>query len=282
MTLSLFFSRTWWKTTLLVIVAVAVMIRLGIWQLDRLEQRQAFNARVQAQMEQPVLDLNLASQSTDATQNLSGMEYRDVEVTGEYDQSGEVVLRNQVWENESGVNLLTPLMIEGSDQAVLVNRGWVPFEEYSAGRLGQFNEPGIVKIKGVIRASQSKPDIGGHIDQVPAPGEPKLLAWNMVNVQGIGSQLPYQLLPVYIQAYPDPSWTTLPYRSQVDLELTEGPHMGYAIQWFIFATILGVGYPFYIRKESSTPKAGKHNSSPYIQNEKIESNPVDNKSKGHI
>lgn len=282
MTLSLFFSRTWWKTTLLVIVAVAVMIRLGIWQLDRLEQRRAFNARVQAQMDQPVLDLNLASLSAAPSQNLSGMEYRDVEVTGEYDQSGEVVLRNQVWENESGVNLLTPLKIDGSDQAVLVNRGWVPFEEYTAGRLGQYNEPGIVKIKGVIRASQSKPDIGGQIDPVPAPGEPKLLAWNMVNVQGIGSQLPYQLLPVYIQAYPDPSWTTLPYRSQVDLELTEGPHMGYAIQWFIFATILGVGYPFYIRKESSAPKTGKSNSSPYIQNEKIESNPVDNKSKGHI
>lgn len=275
MTLSLFFSRTWWKTTLLVIVAVAVMIRLGIWQLDRLEQRRAFNARVQTQMEQPVLDLNLASQSTDTNQNLGGMEYRNVEVTGEYDQSGEVVLRNQVWENESGVNLLTPLKIEGSDQVVLVNRGWVPFEEYSAGRLGQYNEPGIVKIKGVIRASQSKPDIGGHIDQVPAPGEPKLLAWNMVNVQGIESQLSYQLLPVYVQAYPDPSWTTLPYRSPVDLELTEGPHMGYAIQWFIFATILGVGYPIFVRRENAVTRAGRRSSTPYTQTEAVETDPLD-------
>lgn len=278
MKLSLFFSRAWWKTTLLVIAAVAVMIRLGIWQLDRLDQRRAFNTRVQAQIDQPVLDLNKAIQSQTADQDLSSMEYRDVEVIGEYDPSGEVVLRNQVWENLHGVHLLTPLKIAGTDQTVIVNRGWVPFEDYTDGRLGIFTEPGMLKVKGVIRNSQSKPDIGGHADQVPAPGEGKLLAWNVVNVQGIQSQSPYPLLPIYIQAYPDPSFTTLPYRSEVELDLTEGPHMGYAIQWFLFASILALGYPYYIRRENALSQDRKRNPSPYLKNRKVET--IDANTKG--
>ena len=271
MKLDLLFSRTWWKTTLLVIAAVAVMVRLGIWQLDRLQQRREFNARVQTQIDQPVLDLNRIVQPNAVEQDLTSMEYRDVEVTGEYDRSGEVVLRNQVWENLLGVHLMTPLKIAGSDQAVLVNRGWVPFDDFTKGELGKNNEPGLVKVHGVIRLPQTKPEVGGHADQLPGPGDGKVLAWNVVNVQGIESQLPYPLLPIYIQVSPAPSWTTLPYRSQVELDLTEGPHMGYAIQWFIFAAILGIGYPFYLRKENARSSAGKLTSSPALRSGKSES-----------
>lgn len=261
MKLDLLFSRTWWKTTLLVIAAVAVMIRLGIWQLDRLDQRRAFNVRVQTQLDQPVLDLNNYVQSKMVGQELGIMEYRDVEVTGEYDPSGQVVLRNQVWDNLHGVHLLTPLKVAGSDQTVLVDRGWVPFEDFTNGKLDKYDEPGQVKIHGVIRTSQTKPEVGGQIDQIPGPGNEKLLGWNVVNVQGIESQLSYPLLPVYIHASPEPSRTTLPYRSEIELELTEGPHMGYAIQWFIFAAILSIGYPFYIRKENTQNQA-RHPTSP--------------------
>jgi surfeit locus 1 family protein len=53
---------------------------------------------------------------------------------------------------------------------------------------------------------------------------------------------------VYIQQSPVGSWTGLPYRSEPDIEITEGPHMGYAIQWFTFAVIIAAGYPILIRK----------------------------------
>ncbi|HLE52255.1 MAG TPA: SURF1 family protein, partial [Anaerolineales bacterium] len=245
MILAKLFNRQWWKTTLLVILAASVMVRLGIWQLDRLAQRREFNARVEAQLDQPPLDLNTA----DAGADLGSMEYREVIVTGEYDPAGEVALRNQAWDNHIGVHLLTPLKIAGSDEAVLVNRGWVPLEDYSSGDLTQYAEPGMVEVRGVIRASQSKPEIGGRADQVPSPGAGKLMAWNLVNVPGIAAQEAYPLLPAYIQQEPDPQWTSLPYRSQPDLELTEGPHFGYALQWFSFAAILVIGYPFYIRRE---------------------------------
>ena len=77
------FSRRWILTTLLVIAAMGVLARLGVWQLDRLEQRRAFNARVQAQIDQPQLELSGPALEAD----LANMEYRQVSVTGEYDHS---------------------------------------------------------------------------------------------------------------------------------------------------------------------------------------------------
>ncbi len=52
------FSRRWLLTTLLVFLGTALCIRLGIWQLDRLEQRRAFNAQVTSMRAMPLLDLN--------------------------------------------------------------------------------------------------------------------------------------------------------------------------------------------------------------------------------
>src|SRR5215217_2504887 len=122
-------NRKWLLTTILVIAAAAVMVRLGIWQLDRLAQRRAFNARVLAQIDQPVLDLSGEALGAD----LANMEYRKVKVTGEYDFSQEVALRNQAMNGQWGVHLITPLRIAGTDQAVLVDRGWIPGEDFTSG-----------------------------------------------------------------------------------------------------------------------------------------------------
>lgn len=236
------FSRRWIVATLLVAGVMAGMIRLGFWQLDRLEQRRAFNARVQIQLNQPVLDLNAAALSSISAASLSGMEYRAVEVRGEYDPANQVALRNQVWENQTGVRLLTPLHIQGSQQVVMVDRGWVPTQSFTAEDWSSYDEPGQVRVQGVIRAAQSRPDFGNRTDPTPAPGEAPLKLWHFANLEAISAQLPYSILPVYIQQAPDAGWSELPYRSQPELDLTEGPHQGYALQWFTFALIAGGGY----------------------------------------
>ena len=230
--------------TILVFVATGVMIRLGIWQLDRLEQRREFNARVREQSGQTLLQITAANQKTISPE----MEYRQVSLQGEYDFTHEIVLRNQVWHDQSGVHLLTPLHISGSDQYVYINRGWIPLEAYNTGNLDQFHESGVITVTGIIRASQAGGFLGINTDPTPVPGE-NLNIWNMVNIENLALQTPYSLLPVYIQQLPDPSWQSLPYRSEVKLELSEGPHQGYALQWFTFALILGIGYPIFVRRE---------------------------------
>lgn len=251
MSLPPLFSRKYWWSTLLVLAAVAVMIRLGIWQLDRLAQRRIFNAHVLAGQNAPPLDLNPSTLPA----ALDTMEYRTVTVTGTYDVTQQVALRNRVWYGKPGYDLLTPLKIDGTDQVILVDRGWVPINYTPDGE--QYPAPGTVTVTGIIRLSQSAPDFGSIGDATPLPGE-RLPLWSLANVSAIAAQLPYPILPVYLQRAPDTTlpadvnlWTDadLPYPGLPEIEITEGPHMGYALQWFTFALILGLGYPIYLTKQ---------------------------------
>jgi surfeit locus 1 family protein len=243
------FSRKWLATTLLVFFGTAVCARLGIWQLDRLDQRRAFNTQVTSMRALPPLDLN-AEPST----SLEAMEWRAVTVTGEYDFANQIALRNQYHRNQYGYHLLTPLLFNGT--AVLVDRGWIPADGNSApADWRKYDEPGAVAVTGQMRLGQSKPVFGGVADALPADGSP-LWVWNNADLEKIALQMPYPILKVYIQpnvdpANVDPADETPPIPYQPEIELTEGPHFGYALQWFAFATILFGGYPFYLRKQEA-------------------------------
>jgi len=238
-----FLTIRWILTTVLVIAGVGLLIRLGFWQLDRLEWRRAFNTRATNQLNAPELDLN----TSQPVESIYDMEYRSVTVTGKYDFNQEVLLRNQVWENRLGYHVLTPLRIDGSDWYVLVDRGWIPFEDAAA--RSKYQEPGSISVQGMLRRGQEKPDFGGVADPTLAPGETRLDAWNVVNLPRITEQSNIKLLPGYIIQAPQPSWTALPYRSLPEIEISEGSHQSYAMQWFSFAAILGLGYPFFVRRQ---------------------------------
>ena len=253
--LKLFFSRRYWWTTLLAAGAIAVMLGLAGWQFDRLQQRGAFNARVNAQLTAP--PLMLGADTLDA--DLANMEYRAVVVVGEYDHSQEVAFRNQAYQDRLGIALVTPLVISGSRQAVLVNRGWIPYDDAAPAKWKKYSEPGIVQVRGVIRKSVVRPDFGS-IDDPPGRNQ----VWNLANIQRIAEQISYPLLPVYIQQTPNGAVSiltdasaglisvpdqalstpmTVPMRLPAELDLSEGPHLYYALQWSLFASIVAIGYP---------------------------------------
>ncbi len=236
----------WVFTTLLALAGVAALIRLGIWQLDRLAWRREFNARVVAQLSAPALDLN---QTQPAAAELFEMEYRAVLVRGEYDFSQEILLRNQVWENQLGYRVLTPLHIQGTHRSVLVDRGWIPYESAQPEQRTSYQEPGVVTVSGVLRRPEEKPDFGGVPDPTLTPEQTRLDAWNLVNIVRIQAQVSDPLLMAWVQQKPSAEWVNLPYRSAPEIEITEGSHFSYAIQWFTFAAILGLGYPFFVRRQ---------------------------------
>ena len=241
------FQRQWLLATLLVFAGTALCVRLGIWQLDRLQQRRAFNAQYEAARSAPALDLN-----QEQPQDLTSMEWRAVKVTGEYDFANQVALRNQYNGNQYGYHLLTPLQFDG--KAVLVDRGWIPAEgNANPADWHKYDEPGTVDIVGQIRLGQTKPAFGGVTDVLPKDGE-KLEIWNNADIAHIAVQMPYPILPVFIQPTADAADTQPPIPFQPEVEISEGPHMGYALQWFTFATILFVGYPFFLRKQEKGSK----------------------------
>ena len=153
------FTRRWLPTTLLVAAGAVLCGRLGLWQLDRLTQRRASNARIAYVTSLPPAELP-------STEDLSAQEYRAVRVQGIYDFDNQVALRNQASAGEYGYHLLTPLLLADEESpavksAVLVDRGWIP----AAGNATpqdwrRYDAAGIVLVEGVIRPGRSRGNVG--------------------------------------------------------------------------------------------------------------------------
>lgn len=237
----LLFDRRHWWLTLLIVVGAIVMVALGVWQLGRLADRQAQNSRTRAELAGPPVDLNHAARA-----DLLAMEFRAVEATGTYDFGQEVVLLRQRWVTRPGVHLLTPLRLAGVADAVLVDRGWVPLEDADAARRAQYAAPsGEVTVRGVLRVPPM--DTGFSLPEPAVMPGSRQTEWNVVRLDRLARQLPYPLLPVYLQLAPDPNSTGLPARPEVSVDLSDGSHLSYAVQWFTFAAVTLGAYAVYLR-----------------------------------
>ncbi len=253
----LFFSRRWWWTTLLVLVGTAVLVLLGFWQLGRYSQNHAFNLHLAAMQAAPTLDLTSAPVPADLTQ----LEYQSVQLAGVYDFAHEVAIRNQVWTqtwgDDMGYALLTPLRL-ADGRGVLVERGWVPLQDNTRNSWQPFEEAGTVTVTGVIRLPAA-PEMGGGVpDPTLAPGQSGLDFWNLIDIPRLQKQIPYPLLPVYIQQTSDAarSGYPYPYPSLPD-PADDTTNLGYAFVWFLFAGLLFFGYPLYLRNQGEKTAAAR-------------------------
>lgn len=246
-----FFSLRWLGTTLLVLIAAAVMVRLGVWQLDRLEQRRAQNALILQNASAPPLNLNQALIQGET--DWKSQAFRLAETSGVYLHEEQILLLNQVWEGQPGYHLVTPLRISGTDAVILVDRGWIPLNQADEAVRAAYRMDGEVRLQGRLMPSQAEPRWGGGGDpQIPEGG--RLPAWKWLNVERISQQISGSVLPVYLLELPADSTPALPYRADASIEVSEGSHLSYALQWFSFALILLIGYPFYVRKQLSQPR----------------------------
>lgn len=238
------FSRRWILTTLLVFAGTALCARLGIWQLDRLDQRRAANAHFESVQAMPTLELSGAT-----AEDLTAQEYRAVTARGVYDFEHQVALRNRDREGVLGYHLLTPLVFSDGS-AILVERGFIPAEGNAApADWRRYDQPGEVLVSGIIHLGQTEPGFGAVSDPPHVEGQ-RLDFWVIVNLERIQLQVPHRLLPVFLQPDMDPADTIPPIAYQYQYEVTEGPHLGYAGQWFTFAALLFFGYPlFYLPKQ---------------------------------
>lgn len=239
------FSRQWFLATVLVIAAAAVMARLGYWQLERLSARQAFNASVQEQQDAPVLLLDADSDFS----QLAAMEYRRVRVEGNFIPQDEILLRNQNFGGQIGFQLFTPLRIEGSNHMILVQRGWIPEEKAAYAERHIYHVEAAQSIEGILRSPET--DFGLRLipDPTLAPRETQLDVWNNLDFERLSAQTQGPLLDMYLQVLPRGDEDEFPRPLPLQLDLTEGPHLGYAGQWFLFALVLLVGYPIYLKRQ---------------------------------
>lgn len=237
-----FFSRRWWWATLLVLVFIAVFIRLGIWQLGRRQERLAANAAYLAQISQSPLALDATFVAADPEQLVD----RQAAAQGEYDHEQQILLTQQSWLGRPGAHLVTPLVLADGQTAVLVDRGWIPAADAEQDDFSHFDEPGRLTIDGTVQPSQV---LSGDRNTV-IDGPQK--RWYRIEIEAIQEQMPYRLLPFFlVQTPPDGVQADLPYRMAVEIDLSEGPHLGYAIQWFLFAGVLAVGYARFVSTQDA-------------------------------
>lgn len=209
---------------------VAVCVRLGFWQLHRLEERRTYNSALRRAAALAPLQLDSATVQT-LTREPARFVNRRVRVRGSYDPAGEIVLRGRAQSGRPGVHIVTPLRLAGGNLAVAVNRGWAPSPDALSVNAHLLREPGLREVEGVLLAIPS-----GEGGPQPAGG-----TWLRLDIEALRQRIAYPVIPLYIQQLAPPSTTESLQRVPTP-ELQDGPHLSYAIQWFSFAAIALIGF----------------------------------------
>ncbi|MBP7960342.1 MAG: SURF1 family protein [Caldilineaceae bacterium] len=242
MTLSVFkkmISRQLWWVTLLVLALMVFFVRMGLWQLDRMQEKQAYNALVVERYRLPVLTLpgDVAGLTPDE------LAYRQVTVSGTYAYADQMRIRGQFVDGELGQRLITPLVLaDGS--AVLVDRGWVPYENLPPADVARFDEGPQATVLGTLRPAEPLP--AGITPETSGSIPPE---WTQMDVAAMDGYVGPALFPLFIhqEAEPDRPFDALPLREEATIEMSAGTHLSYAVQWFSFALLAGFSYFMILR-----------------------------------
>lgn len=213
--------------TLVSILLVTLCLIAANWQYHRGVDRHAKNYKVQQNTELPQMDLNQIS-------DLATQEWRTVIARGAFDTSHNVLLRNRYSDDgKYGYEYLT--LFRSGEKSFWVDRGWVQAGERATDRPKLPHTPtNEIEITGRVRLDSSLPR--GSFFALPATGN-LVSSWNLrskvktnnfyidlISGEGVTPDVPAELP-----------------------ELSDGPHMAYALQWIFFAGLIVYGR-FLIRK----------------------------------
>ena len=215
-------------------VAIGTCIRLGFWQLDRLAQRRARNAVVTSRGAEPVVPLERI-----AAQDTSASHWRRVRLRGVADYPAELVHATRTQGGMPGVHVLTPVKpLAGAwgDTAVLVIRGYLAAPDGRTIDFGAVREPDTLDLDVLVLAY---PVLRTGLVTMPSnAGAVCVLDRDTLSVK-TGRPLARMLL----LALGDTVIRDVAVLTRVPPPaITEGPHLSYALQWFGFATVFGIGF----------------------------------------
>lgn len=213
-----------WVGTLVTICCIPLFIKLGLWQYSKAEQKIALQAQYDAgsshQAEEIPADLG----------NLEMLRYKQVEVSGQYLKQYQILLDNQVEGETAGYHVITPLKIDGKDELVLVDRGWIPASDNHAD-MPQVEVPeGVQKVLGQVWVPSKK---FYTLSPQQAPQGQWQALWQNMDMDAYAKAVPIKVLPVVIRMSPDNQGGFV--RNWIRPDDRIATHLGYAYQWFGFA-----------------------------------------------
>ena len=135
------------------------------------------------------------------------------------------------------MHVVTALKTLENSLFVAVNRGFIPRSVYlEANPENLFPPTGIVDVSGLVVAG--KKDDRGYGDEMAE-----------IDLEVLSDYWQIDLASVVLQGKELNAVNEIPIPLPFP-DLTEGPHLSYAVQWFIFMTIALIGYPLVLRKVS--------------------------------
>jgi surfeit locus 1 family protein len=219
----------------LAIITALIFSRLGVWQLQRLGERRTRNKALASRLRTAALPLSQLPADS------AGAHWRRAQATGSYDFDHQIVLSGRTHDGSPGVQIVTPLHLESGGPAVLVNRGWVYSSDAATVDLAKWDEPPHAAVSGYVEDFVHG---GRGVARLPSHTN----AWTRLDADELRAAFPFPIAPYYVVALD----TLAEYRAAHELptvtpvrlelpQMDDGPHMGYAIQWFTFAAVALVG-----------------------------------------
>lgn len=214
-------------TVIASLALIALLARLGVWQLHRAHYKQALAASIASR--ERLSPLRLGAQGVDFAEN----EWRPVQARGAWAGAMTVYLQNRQHAGVSGFWVFTPLRLAGSDTYVMVQRGWAGPDPHA---------PMLVP---PIPTPSGDVDVRGRI--APAPSQwfsfakdpPGAMVRQNVQLPQFAAFHHIRLLPYVIQQLgPDSEGLV---RAWPAPDLGMQTNYGYAFQWFAMsATCMGL------------------------------------------
>ena len=212
--------------SILILATMAFLASLGFWQLDRADQKRTIEASIQ-KANTGVVEL-IVNQN-----ELLNKEYYEVRLQGSYIGDKQFIYDNQIVDQASGYYVLTPFVLTGQSNAIMINRGFIPWN----GRRDQLDDIAVDSAYREIKIQVSRPikrielktsDISNQfpvlIQAIDFDVIEEISSTSFVDVIGL-------LDPSSDDGFVR-KWE--PYTGSIE------KHIGYAIQWFLMALVLGI------------------------------------------
>ena len=243
-------SPRWIGLGLLMVLAAATMVGLGLWQLDRYHLRTDVNNRIDAASDhQPAPLSQVLPAPSPAHAGVVGaaptaeVVWTRVTVTGRYDVTHEILARARTVNGQVGFEIVTPLVLSNG-RAVLVDRGWLPPSEQGAAQAPTVPPAptGDVTVVGRVHAPESRAD----------QAEPFANALSVRHIapQQLAASVPFALYGAYVtlenQTPPgDRGFVAIPPDHQ-----DAAMNAGYVVQWWMFSLLTLAGYGYLAYREA--------------------------------
>lgn len=238
------FRPLWILSHLLVLLLIVGLASLGFWQLRRLDEREARNHLIEARAAEPAADI---AELID--RDPADVRFSQVSFEGTPSADARVLIDNRSFDGRPGAWLMTP--VEAADgRTVIANLGYLPYTQGLDVDLPEVLG-NRVDLAGTAQTDAGRSCTSAQVKDIQVDNRYNCIDIDLIAADlGLTDVVPF-VVDLDAQTVSAATSQTSEEARLIPVpppELDEGPHLSYAVQWFIFTAIAVFGYPLVLRK----------------------------------